>query len=110
MMRQHHQLNGCEFEQTPGDSEDRGVQRATVHGVAKSRHDIGTEQKQHTYICNSRCFVYLQTQALKVNLFSNLSVFQIRLILLDSFLGLSESLKFLMKNKIQVLTFSPQSP
>ena len=24
MARQHHRLNGCEFEQTPGDSEGQG--------------------------------------------------------------------------------------
>ena len=32
----HHQLNGHEFEQTPGDNEGQGS-LATVHGVAKSR-------------------------------------------------------------------------
>ena len=32
----HHQLNGHEFEQTPGDSEGREAWRATVHGVTKS--------------------------------------------------------------------------
>ena len=33
----HHQLNGHEFEQAPGDSEGQGGWRAAVHGVAKSR-------------------------------------------------------------------------
>ena len=33
----HHGLNGHEFEQTPGDSEDREARCAAVHGVAKSR-------------------------------------------------------------------------
>ena len=32
----HHQLNGHEFEQTPGDGEGQGSWRAAVHGVAKS--------------------------------------------------------------------------
>ena len=32
----HHQLNGHEFEQPPGDGEGQGSQCATVHGVAKS--------------------------------------------------------------------------
>ena len=37
MVGWHHQLNGLEFEQTPGDSEDRKAWRAAVHGVTKSR-------------------------------------------------------------------------
>ena len=37
MVGWHHRLNGHESEQTPGDSEGRGVWRAAVHGVAKSR-------------------------------------------------------------------------
>ena len=37
MVRQHHQLNGHEFEQTPGDSEEWRSQHAAVHGVAKSQ-------------------------------------------------------------------------
>ena len=34
MVGWHHLLNGHEFEQTPGDSEDR---EAAVRGVAKNR-------------------------------------------------------------------------
>ena len=37
MVRQHHQLNGHELEQTPGDSEGWRSQHAAVHGVAKSQ-------------------------------------------------------------------------
>ena len=37
MVGWHHQLNGLEFEQTPGDSEGQGSQRAAVHGVTKSQ-------------------------------------------------------------------------
>ena len=37
MVGWHHRLNGLEFEQTPGDGEDREGWRATVHGVAKNR-------------------------------------------------------------------------
>ena len=37
IVRQHHQLNGYEFEQTPGDSEGQGKPWCTaVHGMAKS--------------------------------------------------------------------------
>ena len=32
----HHRLDGHEFEQTLGDSEDREAWNATVHGVAES--------------------------------------------------------------------------
>ena len=33
----YHRLNGHEFEQTGGDSLDRGAWRAAVHGVAQSQ-------------------------------------------------------------------------
>ena len=36
MVRQHHQLNGHEFEQILGDSEGQRGQVAVVHGIAKS--------------------------------------------------------------------------
>ena len=36
MVRQHHQLNRHEFQQTLGDSGDREPWRATIHEVAKS--------------------------------------------------------------------------
>ena len=36
MIGWHHQLNGHEFEQTPGDSERQEAWCAAVHGVAKS--------------------------------------------------------------------------
>ena len=37
MVGWHHWLDGHEFEQTPGDSENREAWRAAVHGVAKSQ-------------------------------------------------------------------------
>ena len=37
MVGRHHRLNGHEFEQAPGDSENREVWRAAVYGVAKSQ-------------------------------------------------------------------------
>ena len=42
----HHQLNGHEFEQTPGDSEGQGTRRAVVHGVKRVGHNLATEQQQ----------------------------------------------------------------
>ena len=36
MVRWYYPLNGDEFEQTLGDSEDKGAWYAAVHGVAKS--------------------------------------------------------------------------
>ena len=36
MVRRHHQLNGHEFEQTPGDGEGQGSLVYAFHGVAKS--------------------------------------------------------------------------
>ena len=46
MVRLHHWLNGHEFEQSLGDSEGQGSQRAAVHGVTKSGNDLLTEQEQ----------------------------------------------------------------
>ena len=37
MVGWYHQLNGREFEQTPGDSEGPGAWRSAVHGIAKSQ-------------------------------------------------------------------------
>ena len=36
----HHRLNGHEFEQAPGDGEDREAWHAAVHGVSKSRTQL----------------------------------------------------------------------
>ena len=41
MVGWHHQLDGHEFEQAPGDGEDRKAWLAAVHGVAKSRTLLG---------------------------------------------------------------------
>ena len=37
MVGWHHRLDGHEFEQTPGNGEDREAWGAAVHRVAKSR-------------------------------------------------------------------------
>ena len=37
MVGWHHQLNGHEFEQAPGDGERQVAWRAVVHSVAKSQ-------------------------------------------------------------------------
>ena len=36
MVGWHHRLNGCKFEQTPGDGEGQEAWSVAVHGVAKS--------------------------------------------------------------------------
>ena len=36
MVGWHHQFNGHEFEQAPGDSEDKETWSAALHGVTKS--------------------------------------------------------------------------
>ena len=41
MVRQHHQLNGHEFEQTLGDSEGQGSWQAVVRGILKSQTQFG---------------------------------------------------------------------
>ena len=40
MVGWHHGLNGREFEQTLGDSEDMEAWHPTVHGVAKSQTQL----------------------------------------------------------------------
>ena len=40
MVGWHHQLNGHQFEQAPGDHEGQEVWRAAVHRVAKSRTQL----------------------------------------------------------------------
>ena len=48
MVSQHHELNGHEFEQTPGDSEGQGSQFTVLQfmGLQRLRHDLATEQQQ----------------------------------------------------------------
>ena len=48
MVGWHHQLNGHEFEQTPGDSEGRGSLACCSPWDHKVRHDLATEQQQHS--------------------------------------------------------------
>ena len=43
MVGRHHQLNGCEFEQTLGDSEGQG----RLVCCSPWGHDLLTEQQQH---------------------------------------------------------------
>ena len=39
MVGWHHQLNGREFEQAPGDGEGQETWHAAVHGVTRVGHD-----------------------------------------------------------------------
>ena len=47
MVSQHHQLNGYEFEQTPGDSEGQGSQFTVLQfmGSQTVGYDLTTEQQ-----------------------------------------------------------------
>ena len=68
MVAWHHQLNGHEFEQTPGDAEGQGSLVSAVHGVAKSwtrlnnnDGDIGifdplSSYKPHTFVVSDWVF------------------------------------------------------
>ena len=42
-VRQHHWLNGREFEQTPGEMEDRGALCTAVHGITKSQTRLSNQ-------------------------------------------------------------------
>ena len=44
MVRQHHQLNGYEFEQTPGDSEGEGSMACWSPWSCRVGQDLATEQ------------------------------------------------------------------
>ena len=48
MVGQHHRLNGHEFEQTPGDSEEQGSLACYSPWAGRVRHDLVTEQQQYT--------------------------------------------------------------
>ena len=47
MVREHHQLNGHEFEQTTGDKEGQGnLVCFQFMGLQRVRHNLATEQQQ----------------------------------------------------------------
>ena len=58
IFRQHHQLSGHEFEQTPGDSEGQGgpcmLQSMQLKRV---RQDLATEQQQQEFSVLNMCSV-----------------------------------------------------
>ena len=45
MVGQHHWLDGNEFQQIQETVKDKEAWLAAVHGVAKSEHDLATEQQ-----------------------------------------------------------------
>ena len=50
MVRRHHQINGHEFEQAPGDSERQGsLACCSLWGHKRVRHDSETKQ-QHQFL------------------------------------------------------------
>ena len=46
MVGWHHQLNGREFEQTPGDTEGQGCLACCSLWNHRVRHDLATEKNQ----------------------------------------------------------------
>ena len=52
MVGWHHQFNGHEFEQTPGDSEGQGSLGAAVYGVAESdmTEQLNNKSKETEFI------------------------------------------------------------
>ena len=51
MVGWHHQLNGYEFEQTPGDGEGQGSLLRWSPGSCRVRHDLTTKQQQSWGCC-----------------------------------------------------------
>ena len=50
MVGRHHPLNGHEFEQTPGDSEEQGSLACCSSWGCRVGHDLATEQQQQKEI------------------------------------------------------------
>ena len=50
MVGWHHQFSGLEFEQTPGESEDREAVLLPSTQLQRVGHDLATEQQQR-YAC-----------------------------------------------------------
>ena len=55
MVGWHHWLNGYEFKQTPGDSEDREAWHAAVHGAAKSQTRLSDWM---TKLIRGKCMIW----------------------------------------------------
>ena len=53
----HHQLNGHEFAQTPGDGEGQGSLACCSSWGHRVRHDLATEQPQQPL---TECFEYVK--------------------------------------------------
>ena len=51
MVGWHHQLNGHEFEETPGDSEGQGSLAWQSMGSQRVEHNLATEQQQTLKCC-----------------------------------------------------------
>ena len=59
MVRQHHQLSGHEFEQSPGDNGGQRNLACRSMGLQRVGHDLATEQQQrlsraetgHSFLC-----------------------------------------------------------
>ena len=66
MVGWHHQLNGHEFQQTPGDSEGQGSLACCSPWGCRVRHDLLTEQQEKPSMDNvsDLNFVYPITEAL----------------------------------------------
>ena len=62
MVGWHHQLNGCESEQAPGDSEGKGGLECCSPWGHKEQHDWGTEQHKLIFIkeLTSSLFFFFQ--------------------------------------------------
>ena len=64
MIRQHHQLNGHDFEQTLGDCESQGsLARCSPWGHKESDVTALEEQAMYGYICYI-CYVWLSVHAI----------------------------------------------
>ena len=66
IVRWHRHLNGCEFEQTPGDSEGKGSLLCCALWIHRVRNDLGTEQQQKEMCVWNRSMVVRMEQKKKI--------------------------------------------
>ena len=69
MVRQHHQLNGHEFEQIPGGNEGQGSLEC-CRPWGRKESDV-TEQQQNIFCKNKEDILFLFIEKIKVESFKN---------------------------------------
>ena len=75
MVGWHHQLNGHEFEETPGDSEGQGSLAWQSMGSQRVEHNLATEQQQTLKCCSHLSWLSEDTYSVFIWLAQKQNVF-----------------------------------